>query len=329
MANSEYENTARRCVNQLVPAERVDQVFLISQPQLRTTSRGDFYIAAFLSDSTGKLNGRMWQASETIFNALPDGGFVHVRGRTEMYQNSMQLVIESLRPVQPEDVEMEEFLPKTEKDVEQMFNRTTEILQQIKDPHLAQLCEEFLKDEKLMKLFRSAPAAITLHHAYLGGLLEHTLSVLELGCRILPQYPQLDADLVMAGLFLHDIGKTTELEYDTAFTYSDQGRLIGHLVKGTLLIQEKIQIINASAEEPFPEKLADCLEHIIVSHHGTREFGCPVVPAMPEAFAVHYIDDLDSKIALTLSLIDKDPGNGDWTGYIRALETPLFKRGEI
>jgi 3'-5' exoribonuclease len=317
--------TPRRFAAQLTPAERIDQVFLISQPQLRTTSRGDYYIAAFLSDRSGRLNGRMWQASETIYNSLPEEGFVHVRGRTENYQNALQLVIESLRPVDIKDVNVEDFMPSTDKDVEQMFARVREIVAAIKNRPLARLVKAFLDDAELMRKFRIAPAAIALHHAYLGGLLEHTLSLLELGLRVLPHYPELDGDLVLAGLFLHDIGKTTELDFDISFKYSDQGRLMGHLVKGAILIEQKISELNAAAPEPFPRLLADCLQHIIVSHHGQREFGCPVLPATPEAYAVHYLDNLDSKLALTMSEIKKDGSPSNWTTFVKALDSALFK----
>lgn len=316
---------ARRLVAQLTPGERIDQIFMISQPQLRTTNRSELYIAAFLSDRTGKVNGRMWQASETIYNTLPVEGFVMVRGRTENYQGALQIVVEILRPVDIKDVNLEDFMPATEKNVDEMFARVREIVGTIKNPHLVRLTQAFLADEPLMQRFRTAPAAIALHHAYIGGLLEHTLALLELGRSILPLYPELNADLVLAGLFLHDIGKTTELEFDISFRYSDQGHLIGHLVKGVILIEEKVCALNAAGGAPFPRPLCDCLLHLIVSHHGTREFGCPVLPATPEAFLIHHLDNLDSKVNLTLNEIKKDGNVSHWTNFIKALESPLYK----
>jgi len=313
-------------VDQLKSGDRLEQIFLISQPQLRTTTKGDYYIAAFLQDSTGKVNSRMWNATEAIYKTLPNEGFVNVLGRVEMYQNSLQVVVEAIRPVTMEEVDLSLFLPQTEKNPEQMFGQLVHILRQIQNPHMQKLVEAFLADAPLMERFKKAPAAIALHHAYLGGLLEHTLSVLELGCLILPKYPALDADLVLAGLFLHDIGKTTEIGFDISFKYTDEGRLVGHLVKGALLIQEKVQQLNLKhPSAPFPEVLADTLEHIIVSHHGTREFGCPVLPATPEAFVVHYLDNLDSKIALTFTEIEKDVNSTSWTNFVKAVDGPLFK----
>lgn len=248
-----------------------------------------------------------------------------VKGRTENYQQSMQIVIDAIRPVANEDVIFAEFMPATEKDVDAMFARVVAILSELKSAPLGALVGKFLADKELMERFRTAPAAIALHHAYLGGLLEHTLSVMELGLKVQQQYDALDRDLMLTALFLHDMGKTTELDYDISFKYSDQGRLLGHLVKGTLLIQEKIQALDAKTRAAFPAVLLDALQHILVSHHGLREYGCPVLPATPEAYAVHYLDNLDSKMALTFAEIEKDPGETNWTSYVRALESPLFK----
>jgi 3'-5' exoribonuclease len=312
----------RRSVAELTPAERVEQIFLVSQPQLRSTNRGDYYIAAFLSDSTGKVNGRMWQASEAIYNVLPDEGFVWVKGRTENYQGALQVVIEAIKPVDIKEVDLNDFLPATEKNIEEMFARMVDILKHIQNPHLQQLIQSFLADTELMFLFRTAPAAIYLHHAYLGGLLEHTLALMEMAQQMVPLYPELNADLILSGLFLHDIGKTTELDYDVSFRYSDQGRLMGHLVKGAILVEEKIKEMAGGA---FPRQLADCLIHIIVSHHGLREYGCPILPATPEAYVVHYLDNIDSKINMTLGEIHKDQNKSNWTNYIKALDSGLFK----
>ncbi|MBN2211181.1 MAG: HD domain-containing protein [Sedimentisphaerales bacterium] len=309
------------------PNQLIEQVFMISQPQLRPTRNGtSMYIAAYLSDKTGRLNGRMWQATETLFKALPEEGFVWVKGRSEMYQDSLQLVIEAIKPIEIDKINPADFMPTTDKNIEAMFAQVVTILGTVKNEHLARLMQAFLTDKELMTKFKSAPAAKLLHHAYVGGLLEHTLSVLQLAQRVLPQYPQLDADLVMAGVFLHDIGKTTELRYDISFDYSDEGHLIGHLVKGALLVEDKVNDLNRAGGEPFPPLLLLCLQHLIVAHHGTREFGCPVTPSMPEAFLVHYLDNIDSKVALTFSEIDKDNKTTTrWTTYVKALEAPVFK----
>lgn len=242
-----------------------------------------------------------------------------------MYQGSLQLIIEALRPVRESEVDPADFLPRTEKDIDGMFAAVCEILATVTEPDLVRLVRAFLADEKLMELFRQAPAAQGLHHAYIGGLLEHTLSVLELAQKVLGHYPHIDGDMVLAGLFLHDIGKTTELVYDVSFRYSDEGRLVSHVVKGAMLVQQKVDQLTAETGEAFPGLVCDCLMHIILSHHGTREFGSPVLPATPEAFMVHHLDNLDSKVALTFSEIARDISPSNWTNYIRAIEGPLLK----
>lgn len=312
-------------VSAIEPAQNLAQVFMISQPQLRATSNGNKYIAAFLSDKTGRANSRMWQASEVVFNSLPEEGFVFVRGRSEMYQNTLQIVVEEIRPIDQDKVDLIEFLPGTKYDPAAMFEEVKEILRQIKHPAVRHLVKAFLDDEPMMDKFCKAPAAAVLHHAWIGGLLEHTLNLMRLGKAILPLYPHLDHDIVLASLFLHDIGKTEELVYDISFRYSDQGRMIGHLVKGTILIEEKVAALVQQGVD-IPRGLIDSIEHVIVAHHGQREYGSPVTPATPEAFLVHYIDNIDSKMQMAIDEIGKDTSNGDWTNYIKAIEGPFYKK---
>ncbi|MBN2844155.1 MAG: HD domain-containing protein [Sedimentisphaerales bacterium] len=318
-------SSQRITVANIQPAQQLAQVFLISQPQLRATSNGGKYIAAFLSDKTGRINSRMWQATEIVFNSLPEEGFVFVRARSEMYQNAMQLVIEEIRPIEQSKVDLIEFLPGTKFDINEMFEETKDILRQIKHPAVRHLVKAFLDDSDLMDKFCKAPAAAVLHHAWIGGLLEHTLNLLRLGKNILPLYPHLDHDIVLAGLFLHDIGKTTELVYDISFRYSDQGRMLGHLVKGTIMIEEKTAQLIAQGID-MPRGLIDSIQHIIVAHHGQREYGCPVLPATPEAFLAHYIDNIDSKMQMAIDEIAKDPSAGDWTNFVKAIDGPFYKK---
>jgi len=249
---------------------------------------------------------------------------VQVKGKCELYQGNMQLVVDRMSAVDPETLDLSSFLPATKQDVEVMFTRVAEILGAIQDPHLQQLAQLFLNDEAKMTAFKKSPAAMQLHHAFLGGLLEHTHSLLELAVRVMPHYPKLNSDLVVLGIFLHDMGKTIELECNIAIKYSDEGQLIGHIVQGILMIERKIDEISQTT--PFPKVLRDSLIHIIASHHGLREYGSPVLPATPEAFAVHHLDNLDSKIELALSTIENDTtGVGNWTGYVRSIETRLYK----
>lgn len=316
---------AHKFVNKIGPGETINNVYMVSEPILRSTTRGDLYIAMFLSDRTGQLNGRMWQASETIYSSLPKPGFVHIQGRSELYQNNLQIIINNVNVVDASQVCLEDFLARTDKDTGQMFEEVKSIVGKIKNPQLKALVGQFLADTELMEKFRNAPAAIKLHHNYLGGLLEHTHNMLRVAAGILPLYKQVQADLVLAAIFLHDIGKTEELTYDMAFSYTDSGQLIGHIVKSFLMINKKADSLAANGA-PIDEPILDALGHIILSHHGQYEFGSPKLPATPEAFMVNYIDDLDAKIGQVTAAIDSELSESNWTGWKNALQTRLYTK---
>ena len=312
-------------INQIEPGQQINDVYLVKDPILRSTSRGDLYIAMFLSDKTGQLNGRMWQASEVIYKALPKPGFIHLKGRSELYQNNLQIVVNEVSVIDPGKVNIDDFLAHTEKDVDQMFAEIREIVGRIKNSQLKALAEGFLADEEVMAKFRKAPGGIKLHHNCIGGLLEHTHNMLRTALAILPLYPKVQADLVLTGVFLHDIGKTDELEYDMAFSYTDTGQLIGHVVRSYLMIHQKADALRAAGKK-IDQEVLDSLGHIILSHHGQYEFGSPKLPATPEAFMVCLIDDLDAKVDQVTSAIDEDLGEGNWTAWRNALQTRLYRK---
>jgi len=316
---------AHKFINEIEPGETINDIYIVREPILRSTTRGDLYIAMFLSDRTGQLNGRMWQATETGYKSLPKPGFVHIQGRSELYQNNLQIVVNSISVVDATGVCLEDFLARTGKDTKQMFEQMQKIVGQIKHPQLNALVEEFLSDEELMERFCSAPAATTLHHNYLGGLLEHTHNMLRVAVAILPLYPDVQADLVLAGIFLHDIGKTEELSYDMAFSYTDSGQLIGHIVETMLMVNQKANAL-ASKGAQIDQQVLDSLGHIILSHHGQYEFGSPKLPATPEAFMVYYIDDLDAKMCQVTRAVESDPGDAAWTEWKSALQTRLYRK---
>jgi 3'-5' exoribonuclease len=316
---------AHKFINEIEPGELVDDIYMITEPILRSTTRGDLYIAMFLSDKTGRLNGRMWQATETVYKSLPKPGFAHIEGRSELYQNNLQIIINNIGVVDAGKVSLEDFLARTDKDTKQMFEEVKAIVGGIKNPQLKALVAEFLADGELMEKFRNAPAAAKLHHNYLGGLLEHTHSMLRVAVAILPLYPQVQADLVLGGIFLHDIGKTEELSYDMAFSYTDSGQLIGHITKGLLMINKKADELTAKGVR-IERPLIDTLGHIILSHHGQYEFGSPKLPATPEAFMVYYIDDLDAKMNQVITAIDSESSDSNWTAWKSALQTRLYRK---
>jgi 3'-5' exoribonuclease len=316
---------AHKFINEIGPGETVDDIYLIKEPILRSTTRGDLYMAMFLCDKTGQLNARMWQATETVYKALPKPGFVRVQGRSELYQNNLQIVVNTISVIDPAKVRIDDFLARTTKDVDQMFEELKKLVGRIKNPQLRALAGEFLADDELMKKFCTAPGGVKLHHDYIGGLLEHTHNMLRVAVALLPLYPNVQADLVLAGVFLHDIGKTEELSYDMAFSYTDSGQLIGHIVKSLLMINQKVDALRANGAE-IDQTVMDALGHIILSHHGEYEFGSPKLPATAEAFMVYYIDDLDAKINQVTSAIDNEPGDSAWTAWKSALQTRLYRK---
>jgi 3'-5' exoribonuclease len=316
---------AHKFINQIGAGEAINAIYVVRDPILRSTTRGDLYIAMFLCDRTGQLNGRMWQASEVVYKSLPKPGFVHVVGRSELYQNNLQIVVNTITPIDPSKVKVEDYLARTSKDCGQMFREVKDIVGTIQHPQLAALTAAFLADEPLMKSFCSAPGGMKMHHDCIGGLLEHTHNMLRVARAILPLYPQVQADLVLAGVFLHDIGKTEELAYDMAFSYTDSGQLIGHISKSLLMIHRKADALRASGTPISPEAL-DAIGHIILSHHGAFEFGSPKLPATAEAFMVYYLDDLDAKMNQVTSAINEDLSESNWTAWQNTLQTRLYRK---
>jgi 3'-5' exoribonuclease len=321
-------STNRRFVNQLTAGELVeDQIFLIGSKDLRTTSNGSLYIHCVLCDRTGQMLGRIWQATEAMYKQMPEGGFLRFKGRVENYKGALQFIVDAMRPVDPTSVDLADFMPQTKENVAEMFERVKAILRTIKDPHLVRVVKAFITDEELMARFRKAPAAAQLHHAFIGGLLEHTRNVLELALATMPRYPQVSLDLVLAGVFLHDMGKTAELTYDTNFAYTNDGQLVGHITQAAIWINQKIRAIEAETGQPFPADIRAALLHTVLAHHGSYEFGSPKLPATPEAIAIHHLDNLDAKLNMFLNKIAADPDEAsDWTAYQAHLGTKIFKK---
>jgi 3'-5' exoribonuclease len=316
---------AHKFINQIEPGQVVEDVYLVKEPILRSTTRGDLYIAMYLCDKTGQVNCRMWQASEAIYSSLPRPGFVFVQGKSELYQNTLQVVANSVRVADASKLNLDDYVPRTPKDITVMFNEVEDMLAAIKNAQVKALVNEFLGDTKLMEKFRKSPAAVKMHHDYIGGLLEHTHNMLRVASAILPLYPHLQADLVLAGVFLHDMGKTEELAYDTAFSYTDSGQLIGHIVKGVMMIQAKAEALRAKGQ-PVDASVIDALDHLVLAHHGTYEFGSPKLPATAEAFVVNYVDNLDAKVNQVTTAIDSDASESNWTGWQNSLQTKLYRK---
>jgi 3'-5' exoribonuclease len=312
-------------IEQIQPGQQINDIYLISQAVLRSTTNGKLYIAMFVGDKSGKTNGRVWNATEELFKSLPKEGFVQIIGRSELYQNNLQIVADKLSPASAEKINIDDYLPKTTKDIGQMYKGMIEILTEIKNPFLKTLVDEFIKDKELMKKFCKAPAATQNHHSYIGGLLEHTANMLSAAKAIMPCYPQLQSDLVLAGIFLHDMGKTEELSYDMAFSYTDSGQLLGHIVQTTFMINNKVAGLKQANVE-INQPILDSILHIILSHHGQYEFGSPKLPMTAEAYLVSFLDNIDAKINQVTDKIETDPSQDNWTAFVRALDSKLYRK---
>jgi 3'-5' exoribonuclease len=310
------------------PGDILDDVFVLTDKQFSATSTGKFFIKAFISDRTMQITARMWNATKDIFNALPDGGFVKVRGRVENYQNNLQFIIEQVWAAKEGTFEIADLIPHTTRDIPKMCARLVEMLGSIQNRHLAAVIQAYIDDAKLMDQFCKAPAAMSFHHAFIGGLLEHTSNSIEVADAVCKFYPRLNRDLVIAGIFLHDIAKVWELTYECAFGYSDGGQLVGHIVKSAIWVEQRRQQAEEMLGEKIPQNLIDVLQHIIISHHGVPEFGAIKIPATPEAIAVHFIENLDAKLMIALSNcrgdgLDKNAGN--WTEYVKSMGGRLYR----
>ncbi|RLA91748.1 MAG: HD family phosphohydrolase [Deltaproteobacteria bacterium] len=307
-------------INQIEENDRIDAIFLVSSKNMGTTKAGSPFISLKLRDRTGEIDAKIWDDAQNLNKIFNQGDFVRIRAKTVTYQNQLQLQINNINLVKKEDVNLEDFLPCTDKDIESMANELKEIASEIKEKHLKELVFLFLNDPIFFDKFCHAPAAKGLHHYFIGGLLEHTLSVVKLILLISKHYDFLDKDLLITGGILHDIGKIKELHYEKDFDYTTEGRLIGHIFIGLNMIENKIKKI-----EGFPEDIAIQLKHLIISHHGMREFGSPKRPKTLEAILLHYIDDLDAKIEGIRSFI-KENRNDDtgWTSFNKIFERFFF-----
>ena len=317
---------ARRYVNQLAHQEAVDEVFLASDKQLRPNRNGNLYLQVDLSDRTGSVGARVWNASEALYRSFENGDFVRAEGTAQLFQGSMQVIAARLTKVDPAEVNPDDFTLLKPGDVERLSRRAAEMLRGMSDPHLCNLAECYLLDESLTAKLARAPAGIKHHHAYPGGLLEHIVGVMELALRVAPCYPQIDRDLLLMGAFLHDLGKVDELSYDREMAYSDEGQLIGHLVMGVGTLDAKAAEAEKLSGERVPEETLLRLKHMIISHHGEYAFGSPKLPMTLEAVALYSLDYLDAKINAFDQLM-RDDANVDspWTAYNQNLGRKLFK----
>jgi len=315
-------------ISDMKPSQLVEGSYAIQNCQLAQTKNGKPYLKCLLADRTGRTPGRMWNTTEDIFSSLPTDGFVWIEGQTQAYQGQMQIIIQQIRAIQPSNSELRELLPSSAYDVDEMFDALVAILETIQDGSLKVIARAYLDDTQLMDSFKQAPAAMTLHHAYLGGLLEHTLSLLRLADAFCPLYPLLNRDLILVGVFIHDLGKCTELFWQEGFGYTDEGHLVGHIAQGVVWLQQKADDCSAMGHA-IPKVLLHVLQHIVLSHHGVPEHGALKVPSTPEAIAVSMLDNMDAKMNMAIASTRADSAKvgglgGNFTEKIWALGTRMY-----
>ncbi|MCX7604520.1 MAG: HD domain-containing protein [Bryobacteraceae bacterium] len=304
----------------LAPGQSVQGVFLVQSKDIRQKRTGEPYLSLVLTDRTGEIDAKMWDNVADVADTFDRDDFVRVRGETQLYQNRLQLTIYSLQRLPDSEVDLEDFLPVSRRNPEEMWAELRSVIESIGNPDLKELLKAIFDDPEIAEAYRQAPAAKGIHHAWLGGLLEHVLSMCALARFMASHYAGIDLDLLLAGVLLHDIGKIRELDYSRSFSYTVEGGLVGH-------IQIGLRIVADHLPPGFPPKLRNLLEHMILSHHGQLEFGSPKLPSFPEAMLLHLLDLTDSRMAAMAASIEKEKNSaGVWTGYNAALERNLLDR---
>jgi len=307
-------------VESLQAGAAVDEIFILAEKTLARKRDGAAYLRVTLADRTGRIKGVMWDGIDRIDSEISAGDPVRVKGSISEYKGSLQLVLREILPCAPEMMDPADFMPATGRDVEQMFTRIQEVTGSLKNGHLRDLFTLFWNDERFCGAFQRAPAAKHMHHAYIGGLLEHTLSMALLADRIAGHYEGIDRDVLIAGVILHDVGKTREFLYDSRIDYSDEGRLVSHIVIAVEMLNEKLNRLP-----DFPPALAALLKHMIISHHGEREFGSPEPPKTIEAVLLHYIDEIDAKVYGIRDFMAGEDPEAKWTSFHRLLGRHFYK----
>jgi 3'-5' exoribonuclease len=312
-------------VSDLQDGQAVTSLFLVGAKEIRTSQRsGKSWLELALRDRTGSIPAKMWDNFEALAKTFEADDVIQIRGRVKLYNGQREMTLEQIVPAAARDYELSDFLAHTKHDVEKLYAELNAAIAAVKSPWIKQLLESVVDDPAIAPKLKRAPAAMSMHHAFVGGLLEHTVGLIGLGRAVVAHYPELDPDVLLAGIVLHDIGKIDELSYERATNYTTAGRLLGHITIGTLLVREKIKAIPG-----FPEPLAILIEHLILSHHGTYEFGSPSLPQTREAIALHFLDDMDSKMAAMRATLEGASGSDEWTERNPALHRALLRTGRF
>src|SRR5580704_13347930 len=307
----------------------ITSTFVVVAKQIKPKKTGEPYLALTLGDRSGQLEAKMWDNVEEVLDAFEQDDFLKIKGLINKYKNRFQLTIHKLRKLGESEIDFADYLPKTTKDVDELWRTLANYIATFENAHLKSLVQAFMVDPEIAAAYRNAPAAKTLHHAYIGGLLDHVVSLFRSCDLMCGNYPQINRDLLLTGAFLHDIGKIHELTYNRAFSYTTKGQLLGHMI-----IELEMLLAKLALQPGFPDELKTMIEHLIISHHGQYDFGSPKLPMFPEALMLHYLDDLDSKMEAMRAHFEREAElEGPWTSYNASLGRPLldsrkFMQGE-
>jgi len=309
--------------------QAVTSFFLLASISARDRKGGGQYLALTLADKTGQFEARMWDDFADALASCTAGSYVKVQGQVSKYQGKFQITLSKMRLAAPVEIDTADYIPTTKFDIPTMATELRGYVAAFKNPRLRALVLSFLDDPTIGPQFIEAPAAKRLHHAWIGGLLEHVVSLVRVCLANAPFYPEVDPDLLITGAILHDIGKVRELSWGSSFDYTLEGQLIGHISIAQGLLHEKIALLNAATpDDPFPPQLRLLIEHMILSHHGKLEFGSPKLPMTPEAMLLSALDDLEAKFQALRNEFAAAKSAGrpatEPTEWVRSMERPLF-----
>lgn len=307
-------------VEQIKERDQVDSPFLVRDKIMAMAKNGKPYMTLKLMDRTGEVEARVWDRVDEFSRLFNRDDFIRVAAKASVYMGKMQLVVQRIQRIGDESIDLADFLPVSGRDQQEMQSELQQLIGSLDDPWVEKLLRTFFDDPVFYKRYSQAPAAKAMHHVFLGGLLEHSLAVAALASDIAARYPQANRNLLLAGALLHDVGKVAELSYDRSFNYTDEGKLLGHIMIGVEMIEEQIRKI-----EGFPSMLGTLIKHLLLSHHGQYEFGSPKRPKTLEAVILNFIDDLDSKINGIQTHVDRQPDReSDWTNYHRLYDRYFY-----
>jgi len=316
----------RQFVNEIQPRDAIDEIFRVADKQLRANRQGQDYILLQLNDRSGQISGLRWNANQSQYESFQRGQFIRVIGTAQLHNGNLQIIVQDFELVPDEVVNLADFSANDPQEIENNWLELSGRLRSFKNLHLLRLSQCYLDDAQLVARLRRAPAGVKTHHAYEGGLLRHLVDLMRLAVAVAPAYPQLDAEMLLMGVFLHDLGKLDELSYDGDLTYTDSGQLIGHLVQGVVDLQQRAAALEQSGAGAIPADILWRLSHMIVSHHGCLEHGSPKVPMTLEAIVLHYLDDMDAKINAATEIIRADRNSDSrWTSFQAVLGRKLYK----